>query len=94
LSGVSLRTIKAIEKGSANPTLELLLRILDPLGLSIDITERVHNEKKGQVFYNNILAGMLEYRNNEYFFTYDTAYVIDRSRPPLSNSRKKVANTS
>ena len=44
LSGTSLRTIKAIEKGSANPTLGLLLRILDPLGLAIDITERVHNE--------------------------------------------------
>jgi y4mF family transcriptional regulator len=44
LSGVSLRTIKAIEKGSANPKLDLLLRILEPLGLTLEITERVHNE--------------------------------------------------
>lgn len=44
LSDVSLRTIKAIEQGSANPKLDLLLRVLDPLGLSIDIVERVHHE--------------------------------------------------
>jgi putative transcriptional regulator len=44
LSGVSLRTIKAIEKGSANPKLDLLLRILESLGLALEITERVHNE--------------------------------------------------
>jgi putative transcriptional regulator len=44
ISGVSLRTIKAIEKGAANPKLDLLLRVLEPLGLTIDIAERVHNE--------------------------------------------------
>ncbi|MBN1130818.1 MAG: helix-turn-helix transcriptional regulator [Chitinispirillaceae bacterium] len=44
MSGVSLRTIKAIEKGEANPKLDLLLRVLEPLGLTIDITERVRNE--------------------------------------------------
>jgi HipA-like protein len=45
--------------------------------------------KKGQVFYNNILAGTLEYRNNEYFFTYDPVYANDRTKPPLSLSFPK-----
>lgn len=44
LSGVSLRTVKAIEKGSANPTLGHLVRILESLGLAIDIVERVRHE--------------------------------------------------
>jgi putative transcriptional regulator len=44
LSGVSLRTIKAIEHGSANPKLDLLLRILEPVGLTLGIMERVNNE--------------------------------------------------
>jgi putative transcriptional regulator len=44
LSGVSLRTIKAVEKGQANPKLALLLKILEPLGLTLEITERVRHE--------------------------------------------------
>jgi putative transcriptional regulator len=44
LSGISLRTIKAVETGSTNPTLDLLGKILEPLGLSLDITERVRHE--------------------------------------------------
>lgn len=35
ISGVSLRTIKAIESGDANPTLEILSKVLKPLGLSV-----------------------------------------------------------
>lgn len=35
ISGVSLRTIKAIEAGGANPTVEILSRVLKPLGLSV-----------------------------------------------------------
>ena len=44
ISGVSLRTIKAIEEGEANPTVEILNRILKPLGLALITTERIKNE--------------------------------------------------
>jgi transcriptional regulator with XRE-family HTH domain len=44
ISGVSLRTVKALETGDANPTLEILARVLDPLGLKIITAERVTNE--------------------------------------------------
>jgi len=43
LSGVSLRTIKAIEEGNANPTIEIMLRILNILGLTLNTIERVNN---------------------------------------------------
>jgi transcriptional regulator with XRE-family HTH domain len=35
ISGVSLRTIKAIEAGDANPTVDILARVLKPLGLTV-----------------------------------------------------------
>jgi y4mF family transcriptional regulator len=44
LSGVSLRTIKALEEGQGNPTIELLLKVLNVLGLTLTTAERVHNE--------------------------------------------------
>ena len=44
ISGVSLRTVKALETGDANPTLEILARVLEPLGLRIITAERVTNE--------------------------------------------------
>ena len=44
ISGVSLRTIKAVEEGEANPTVEILNRILKPLGLTLNTTERIKNE--------------------------------------------------
>jgi len=44
LSEVSLRTIKALEEGKGNPTIELLLKVLNVLGLTLTTAERVHNE--------------------------------------------------
>ena len=44
MSGLSLRTVKAIEKGSANPTMTVMNRLLEPLGLSLTIIERVRDE--------------------------------------------------
>ena len=43
LSGVSLRTIKALEEGQGNPTIELLLKVLMVLGLTLTTTERIQN---------------------------------------------------
>lgn len=43
LSGVSLRTIKALEEGKGNPTIELLLKVLNVLGQTLITSERVHN---------------------------------------------------
>jgi len=36
-SGVSLRTIREIEAGKANPSIETLTSIIDVLGLEIDL---------------------------------------------------------
>lgn len=43
MSGVSLRTINAIENGSANPSIEVLGKIAEQLGLKLTLTERVIN---------------------------------------------------
>lgn len=37
ISGISRRTIQLVELGKANPSLETLLKIADPLGLSIKL---------------------------------------------------------
>ena len=44
LSGVSLRTVNAVEKGRANPSVETLSRILEPIGLVLALKERVIHE--------------------------------------------------
>lgn len=38
LSGVSLRTIKDIESGKANPSLNILSKIADILGMQVGLT--------------------------------------------------------
>ncbi|MDE6717427.1 MAG: helix-turn-helix domain-containing protein [Muribaculaceae bacterium] len=40
LSGVSVRMIKAIEGGYANPSVKTLTKILNPLGLKLVITDK------------------------------------------------------
>jgi y4mF family transcriptional regulator len=37
ISGISRRTIQLVENGKANPSLETLLKIADPLGLTIEL---------------------------------------------------------
>jgi transcriptional regulator with XRE-family HTH domain len=44
ISGVSLRTIKSIEKGESNSTIEILSRVLEPLGLTLVARERLTDE--------------------------------------------------
>jgi len=44
LSGVSLRTIKGVEEGTANPTIETIDKILSVLGLALATTDRVAHE--------------------------------------------------
>ena len=44
MSGVSLRTVNAIENGDANPSVEVLSKVLEPLGLVISLQERVIHE--------------------------------------------------
>lgn len=44
MAGVSLRTVNGIENGSANPSLDVLSKILEILGLTITLQERVIHE--------------------------------------------------
>jgi y4mF family transcriptional regulator len=37
ISGISRRTIQLVENGKANPSLDTLLKIADPLGLTIEL---------------------------------------------------------
>lgn len=37
ISGISIRTIQLVEKGKANPSLDTLIKITDPLGLTIKL---------------------------------------------------------
>ena len=41
ISGVSTRTIQLVEIGKANPSLETLIKIADPLGLSLQLILKV-----------------------------------------------------
>lgn len=41
LSGVSVRTIKATESNKGNPTVEILNKILEPIGMALCIKERI-----------------------------------------------------
>lgn len=47
ISGVSLRSLKAIETGKGNPTIDQLKKILVPLGLSIKIEVDDGKERSG-----------------------------------------------
>jgi len=38
IAGVSRRTLQLVEAGKANPSLDILLKIADPLGLTIKLT--------------------------------------------------------
>jgi y4mF family transcriptional regulator len=38
ISGVSLRTIQMIEKAKANPSINTMMQVADPLGLSLQLT--------------------------------------------------------
>lgn len=44
ISGVSLRSLKDIETGKGNPTISQLLKILNSLGLKLNITAKNENE--------------------------------------------------
>lgn len=44
MAGVSLRTLSAIENGDANPSIDVLSKVLEPLGLVITLQERVTHE--------------------------------------------------
>ena len=37
ISGVGLRTLQLVEGGKGNPSLDKLLRIVDPLGLTLEL---------------------------------------------------------
>ena len=41
MAGVSLRTVSAIENGSANPSISILSKILEIIGFVITLQERV-----------------------------------------------------
>ena len=38
ISGISIRTIQLVELGKANPSLETLIKIADPLGLQLNLS--------------------------------------------------------
>ena len=44
LSGVGINTLTKIEKDQANPTLEILQRILDTLGLELSVSLKKSNK--------------------------------------------------
>ena len=44
LSGVGINTLTKIERNEANPTLDILQKILDTLGLELNISVKKMNE--------------------------------------------------
>ena len=45
LSGVNTRTIQLVEQGKGNPSLETLLRLVDPLGLNLELVLKTPFQK-------------------------------------------------
>ena len=44
ISGVSAKTINSIELGKANPSVNVLSKVVNPLGLVISLSERITHE--------------------------------------------------
>ena len=44
LSGISTRTIQLVEQGKGNPSLSTLIRLADPLGLTLELMLKVPSE--------------------------------------------------
>ena len=45
IAGISTRTIQLIERGQGNPSLETLIKMIDPLGLQIDLVLKDPTQK-------------------------------------------------
>ena len=81
LAGVGINTLTKIERGEGNPTIEVLEKILDTLGL----------ELQGAVYMNGKLAGILtEISPTEYVFRYDDTYYTDDMQPAVSLTLPKT----
>ena len=44
ISGVSIRTIISVESGNSNPSVNVLSKMIKPLGLIVSLSERVKND--------------------------------------------------
>ena len=44
MSGVSSRTINSVEQGKANPSINVLSKMVRPLGFVVTLSERVKHE--------------------------------------------------
>jgi len=44
MSGISPRTINSVEQGKANPSINVLSKIVKPLGFVVTLSERVKHE--------------------------------------------------
>ena len=49
LAGVGINTLTKIERGEGNPTIEVLEKILDTLGLELQIGMKQRNETRGRI---------------------------------------------
>lgn len=50
-------------------------------------------EKKAEVYYNEMLVGYLSKTDNKYFFEYDKNYLSNQDNPPISLSLPKRENS-
>ena len=46
ISGVGLRTLQMVESGKGNPSLDTLLQIADPLGLTVELILKTTGKKE------------------------------------------------
>ena len=95
LASVGINTLTKIERGEGNPTIEVLEKILDTLGLELQIGIKQRNELRtilqGAVYMNGKLAGILtEISPTEYVFKYDDTYYADDMQPAVSLTLPKT----
>ena len=92
LAGVGINTLTKIERNEGNPSLDVLERILDTLGLELRIgIKNSEIMRQGMVYMNGIPAGVLtEVSPTEYLFRYEDAYYADAAMPAVSLTLPKT----
>ena len=66
-SGVNYVSISDIENGKANPTIKTLEKLLDVLGMQINIEVVTNIMQRAKVFRNNIFVGLLTKLNEKQY---------------------------
>lgn len=87
LAEISTNTLYKLERGQGNPSLEVLNKLAEVLGMELKLEVKASNKKlrTAEVFRNGILAGtLIEETHQQYVFRYNEPYFHDPNMPAIS----------